>query len=71
MVKNLLPIAEDIEMWVRSLGLEIHLEERIATHSSILAWGSHGQRSLAMLRFMGSQKSWRQLVTINKNKILT
>ena len=25
-------------MWVRSLGQEDPLEERIATHSSILAW---------------------------------
>ena len=26
------------EMWVQSLGLEDHLEEGTATHSSILAW---------------------------------
>ena len=26
------------EMWVRSLGREVPLEEEIATHSSILAW---------------------------------
>ena len=34
------------EMWVRSLGQEDPLEEEIATHSNILAWGSHGQGSL-------------------------
>ena len=33
-------------MWVWSLGREDLLEEEIATHSSILAWKSHGQRSL-------------------------
>ena len=35
------------ETWVQSLGWEDLLEKRIATHSSILAWRIHGQRSLA------------------------
>ena len=35
------------ETWVRSLGLEDPLEKEMATHSSILAWKSHGQRNLA------------------------
>ena len=37
-------------MWetlVRSLGWEDSLEKAMATHSSTLAWKSHGQRSLA------------------------
>ena len=34
------------ETWVQSLGQEDSLEEGTATHSSILAWESHGQRSL-------------------------
>ena len=34
------------ETWVRSLGREDPLEEEVATHSSILACKSHGQRSL-------------------------
>ena len=34
------------EMWVRSLHREEPLESEMATHSSILAWKSHGQRSL-------------------------
>ena len=34
------------ETWVRSLGLEDPLEEKMATHSNILAWGTYGQRSL-------------------------
>ena len=35
------------EMWVQSLGGEDPLEEEMATPSSILAWESRGQRSLA------------------------
>ena len=34
------------ETWVRSLGGEDTLENRMATHSGILAGKSHGQRSL-------------------------
>ena len=34
-------------MRVRSLDGEDNLEEEMATHSSILAWRSYGQRSLA------------------------
>ena len=34
------------ETQVQSLGQEDTLEEEMATHSSILAWKSHGQRSL-------------------------
>ena len=33
------------ETWVQSLGREDPLEEGMATHSSTLAWRSHGQRS--------------------------
>ena len=33
-------------MWVRSLGWDAPLEEGMATHSSILAWRIHGQKSL-------------------------
>ena len=33
-------------MWVQYLGREDPLEKGMATHSSILAWKSHGQRSL-------------------------
>ena len=32
--------------WVQSLGWEDPLEKGMATHSSILAWKIHGQRSL-------------------------
>ena len=34
------------ETWVQSLGREDSLEKGMATHSSILAWRLHGQRSL-------------------------
>ena len=44
MVKNL-PAMQ--ETWVRSLGRKDPLEEGMATHSSILAWKSHGQSSQA------------------------
>ena len=42
-VKNLPAVQET---WVRSLGWEDLLEKEMATHSSILAWKIHGQRSL-------------------------
>ena len=66
-----LPTQETQETWVRFLGQEDPLEKEVATRTSILAWGSHGQRSLAMLWFMGSQKSGDNLWLNNKNKILT
>ena len=34
------------EMLVQSLGQEDPQEKKMATHSNILAWKSHGQRSL-------------------------
>ena len=38
------------ETWVRSLAQEDTLEKEMATHSGILAWEIHGQRSLAGYR---------------------
>ena len=35
------------ETWFQPLGWEDPLEKEMATHSSILAWESHGQSSLA------------------------
>ena len=46
-VKNPPAMQETQEMWVQSLGQEDPLEEEMATHSSVLAGKSHGQRSLA------------------------
>ena len=34
------------ETWVRSQGWEDPLEKEMATHSNILAWKTHRQRSL-------------------------
>ena len=44
--KNL-PAKEETGGWVPSLGWEDPLEKGMATHSSILAWESHGHSSLA------------------------
>ena len=37
---------EPWKMWVRSLGQEDPLDDEMATHSSIPAWKSHGEKSL-------------------------
>ena len=44
------------ETWVQSLDQEDPLEKELATHSSILAWRIHGQRSLAGYIVHGSQR---------------
>ena len=59
-VKNL-PVMQ--ETWVRSLGQEDPLEEEMATHSSILAWKIHGQRSLAGSSPWGHKESGMTLAT--------
>ena len=41
-----LSVQEAQETWVRCLGWEDHLEQEMATHSSVLAWKFHGKRSL-------------------------
>ena len=38
MVKNLPAMQDMQETWVQSLGQEDPLEEKMATHSSLLAW---------------------------------
>ena len=45
------------ETGVRFLGWEDTLEKEMATHSSILAWESHGQRSLAGYSPQGHKES--------------
>ena len=45
-VENLPAMQETKEPQVRSLGQEDPLEESMASHSSILAWRTHGQRKL-------------------------
>ena len=56
MVKNPLTMQDT---WVRFLGWEQPLEKRMETHSSILAWKFHGQRSLAVT-VHSITKSWTQ-----------
>ena len=53
MVKNL-PAMQEIQ--VHSLGREDPLEKGMTTHSSILAWRIHGQRSLVVRRSLQGRK---------------
>ena len=45
------------ETWVQSLGWEDTLEQRMATHSSILAWRIHEQGSLMGYSLWGHKES--------------
>ena len=54
MVKNLPAM---LETQVQSLGWEDLLEKEVATHTSILAWKFHGQRSLASYSPLGHKGS--------------
>ena len=45
------------EMQVQSLDREDPLEKEMATHSSFLAWGIHGQRRVVGYSPQGSQKN--------------
>ena len=58
MVKN--PPAKQ-EMWVRSLGQEDPLEEKMATLTLILAWEILWTKESSRLQSMGSQKSQTRL----------
>ena len=53
----------------RSLGQEDPLEEEIATHSSIPAWKSHGQRRLVGYSPWGSQKESDMTDGLNKQQL--
>ena len=44
------------QMWVQSLGQEDPLEEGVATHSSILAWGIPQTEEPDGLQSRGSQR---------------
>ena len=57
MVKNL-PAMQ--ETWVQSLGWEDPLKKGMATHSSVLAGESHGQRGLRAV-VHGVTESWTRL----------
>ena len=47
MAQTVKPLPTVQQTWVQSLGREGLLEKGMAAHSSVLAWESHGQRSLA------------------------
>ena len=51
------------ETWVPSLGWEDPLEKGMATHSSILAWGTPWTEELGGLQSMGSQTVGHDLPT--------
>ena len=51
------------ETWVRSLGWEDPLEKEMATHSSILAWGSPWTEEPGGLQSMGLQRVGHDLGT--------
>ena len=55
-LRTCLPMQETKEVWVRYLGQENPLEEEIATHSSILAWGIPWTQEPGGLQSMGSQR---------------
>ena len=59
-VKNL-PIMQ--EMWVQSLGWEDPLEEKLATHFSILTWKVPWTEEAGELQLMGSQRVEHDLAT--------
>ena len=54
-VKNLSVVQETLETGVQSLGQEDLLEEEMATHSSILAWGIPWTEEPGKLWFKRSQ----------------
>ena len=53
LVKNLPAM---YETWFQSLGWEYPLEKGMATHSSILSWRIHGQRSLVGYSLWGLKR---------------
>ena len=59
-MKNLPEMRESQEMQVRFLDWEDPTEEEMATHSSILTWRIHGQRSLGGYS-PWDRKSWTRL----------
>ena len=56
MVKNLLPMQEMKETQVQSLNLKDPLEEKMATHSSFLAWKIPWTEEPGGLQSTGSQR---------------
>ena len=61
MVKNPPANAGDIRHAVRSLGHEDLLEEKMITHSSILAWAISRTEKPSRLQSTGLRKNWTRL----------
>ena len=59
-VKDLPAKQETQETWIPFLGREDPLQKEMATQSSILAWKSHGQKSL-QAPVHGVAKNWTRL----------
>ena len=57
-------------MWVRSLVREDPLEEGMATHSSIFAWGIPWTEESGMQQSMGSQRVRHNLVTEQQQNLV-
>ena len=62
-VKKPLPMQKMPGMWIQSLDREDFLEKEMATHSSILAGETHGQRSLEGYSPWGHRKVGHDLTT--------
>ena len=56
MVKNPPELLNTQETWVQSLGQKDPLEEKMATHSRILAWKIPWTEELGRLQSMGLQR---------------
>ena len=54
--KNLLPVQETQEMWVRSQDREDPLQKEMATHSSILVWEIPWTKEPGRLQSTGPQR---------------
>ena len=63
-VKNL-PSKQQMHVW--SLGWEYPLEKEMVTHSSILVWKYHGQRSLEGYNPWGYERAGHDLMTKQQN----
>ena len=57
------------ETWVQSLGWEDFLEKGMATHSSILAWGSPWTEESGRLQSMGSQRTLKVIGKFRKKTV--
>ena len=62
-VKDPPAVQKTQETWVQSLGREDPLEEKMTTHSSVLAWNTSWKEKPGGLQSMGSQRVWHNWVT--------